>query len=121
MRRQRPSDKKKIPEWEEICATACAVHNMHLKATGLKARAYARTHRVAATTGLCIYHNYSQVGAYWSSWYELFRKSDECASFLGLSAPDGDRCLGVFVIGTTEKLDKIRGSRQPIESVVEWR
>lgn len=62
-----------------------------------------------------------QVGACWSSWYATFREADECVRFLGLSPADGDRCLGVFVIGATEKLGKIRATRQPIETVVEWR
>ena len=97
LRRQRPSDKKRIPEWEELCACACTVQNMHLKATSLG------------------------VGAYWSSWYEVFRTTEECVRFLGLSPAEGDLCIGVFVIGECIKLDQIRGVRQPLDSVVEWR
>jgi len=100
MRRQRPSDKKQIPEWEEMAATACAVHNMHLLATSL------------------------QLGAYWSSWYELYRKSDECVSFLGLSPAEGDLCMGVFVVGACDKVEQIqrmRAARLPAAEIADWR
>ena len=96
LHRQRPSEKKRIPEWEELCACACAVQNMHLMATALG------------------------VGAYWSSWYELYRESDECGRFLGCSPAEGDTCLGVFVVGECTKLHQIRGARQPLENVVRW-
>lgn len=97
LHRQRPSDKKRIPEWEEVCACACAVQNMHLKAVSLR------------------------IAAYWSSWYDLFRKSDECLRFLGLSPSDGDLCLGIFVLGSSTKLGQIRGKRQALTNVVDWR
>ena len=77
-RRQRPSEKKRIPEWEETAAVACAVQNMHLLATSL------------------------QLGAYWSSWYELFRTSPECVRFLGLEPEQGDVCMGVLCVGAME-------------------
>ena len=58
LHRQRPGAKKRIPHWEEVCAVACAVHNLHLVATA------------------------ARVGAYWSSWYTDFRESAECVRFI---------------------------------------
>jgi nitroreductase len=41
VRRQRPVEgKKQFPPWEETCAVACAVQNMHLLATTLRVGAY---------------------------------------------------------------------------------
>ena len=34
MKRQAKPNKR-LPEWEEICAVACAVQNMHLMATSM--------------------------------------------------------------------------------------
>merc|ERR1740123_2583874 len=62
MRRQRPGGKKMVPEHEEICSVACAVHNMHLLATAM---------------GLA---------SYWSSWFDHFVASPEGVAFQGLSA-----------------------------------
>ena len=60
---------EKVPEWEEIAATACAVQNMWLTCT-----AYG-------------------IGCYWSS-PEAALKG---AEFLGLK--EGQRCLGFFFMG----------------------
>ena len=65
-RQSRPE--KLMPLWEEIAAVACAVQNMHLMATSLG------------------------VGAYWSSWHDLARDSNEMLEFLGLDHTKGDRC-----------------------------
>jgi len=97
VRRQRPeAGKKQHPEWEETCAVACAVQNMHLLATSL------------------------QVGAYWSSWYAHYRASDECVRDLGLDPAAGDRCLGVFVLGEQEPNLSNRASRLPLEQIATW-
>ena len=97
VRRQRPeAGKKQHPEWEETCAVACAVQNMHLLATSLK------------------------VGAYWSSWYAHYRASDECVRDLGLDPAAGDRCLGVFVLGEQEPNLSNRAARLPLEEIAKW-
>lgn len=62
---------EKIAEWEEMCAVACAVHNMHLTATA--------------------YH----IGAYWST--GSMSTHAETKTFLGLT--EKDKCLGMFFIG----------------------
>merc|ERR1719235_103457 len=75
MRRQAGS--KRMPEWEEAAATACAVQNMHVQAT--------------AFPGL---------GCYWSSWHGAFRDSDEMKRFLEMDAED--KCMGFFVVAACE-------------------
>jgi nitroreductase len=59
----------KLPAWEEIAATACAIQNMALTAQSLN------------------------VGTYWSS-PTLIQKLD---SFLGLS--ENEKCYGLFYMG----------------------
>lgn len=100
VKRQRPVEgKKQFEEWEETCAVACAVQNMHLMATSLK------------------------VGAYWSSWYKHYCASDEIVKecFDGLDAAQGDRCLGVFVIGERKPELAIRATRLPTEEIATWK
>ena len=55
MKRQAKPNKR-LPEWEEICAVACAVQNMHLMATSM-----------------------NHIGAFWSShtWCKSARDSME--------------------------------------------
>jgi len=67
----------KLPEWEEICAVACAVQNMHLMATAM-----------------------GDVGGFWSShtWCRHARDSGAMRKHLKLSN-DGDRVFGAFCIG----------------------
>lgn len=65
-------EKERVPEWEEIAATACAVQNMWLTATA---------------------HN---LGAYWSS--PSFIK--DIGPFFNLK--EGERCLGFFYMGYHE-------------------
>ncbi|KQS31205.1 nitroreductase [Dyadobacter sp. Leaf189] len=60
---------EKLPEWEEVASTACAVQNMWLTA------------------------NAYGLGSYWSSPGVL----KELGEFLGL--PDNQKCLGLFFIG----------------------
>jgi len=65
-----------LPEWEEICAVAMSVQNLHLT--------------VSAMPG---------VGGFWSShtWCKRARDSKEMADYLGLE--EGGRHLGAFLVG----------------------
>lgn len=95
MRRQAGS--KRMPEWEEAAATACAVQNMHLQA--------------CAQPGLA---------CYWSSWHEAARASDEMREFLGMGAED--KCLGFFMVAACEPSLKDSRTRRPEAHLsVEWR
>jgi len=90
MRRQA---KGKIPEVEEIEATACAVQNMHL---------------TAAAAGL---------GAFWSSPPLVY--TEAMRDWLGIG-PD-DRCLGLFYLGWPKKDAPLPdGRRGPVAEKVEW-
>jgi nitroreductase len=60
---------EKVPEWEEVAATACAVQNMWLTATA------------------------NGIGAYWSSPAE----TESLRSFLGLQ--ENQKCVGFFYMG----------------------
>lgn len=62
----RQAGSKRMPEWEEAAATACAVQNMHIQAS--------------AHAGLA---------CYWSSWFGTFRDSDDMRDFLGIGADKG--------------------------------
>ena len=84
-------DLEKLPEWEEISATASAVQNLWLAATA---------------EGL--------VG-YWSSPGAMTRGAED---FLKLA--DGERCLGLFYLGYP-KLDPAPITRPSVEAKVEWR
>jgi nitroreductase len=95
MRRQAGS--KRISEWEEAAATACAVQNMHLQAS--------------TDPGLA---------CYWSSWHDAARESDEMRHFLGMATED--RCMGFFVVAACDPTLKSRRTRQPGTHLsVEWR
>ncbi len=83
----------KIPEIEEICATAMAVQNMWLTAHAM---------------GL---------GAYWSTGHLAFK--DETRAYLGF--PDGAKSLGFFYLGK-KAVDNPQGRRlSPIQDKVAWR
>ncbi|GMF20279.1 unnamed protein product [Phytophthora lilii] len=91
MKRQKSG---KIPEWEEMCAVACAVQNMHLTATA---------------------HG---VGAYWSSGPPI-TMSQEMKDHLKLG--EEDKCLGLFYVGVVKEGAKIpKGARKPIDEKVTW-
>lgn len=95
MRRQAGS--KRMPEWEEAAATACAVQNMHIQA--------------CAQAGLA---------CYWSSWHEAARDSEEMREFLGMGAED--KCLGFFMVAACEPSLKDSRTRRPEAHLsVEWR
>jgi nitroreductase len=69
---QRDSENK-LPEWEEIAATAMAVQNMYLTCTA------------------------NQIGCYWSS-PGLLKYMNEFATL-----KEGERCLGLFYMGYYDK------------------
>mmetsp|Transcript_96220 Transcript_96220/g.310667 ORF Transcript_96220/g.310667 Transcript_96220/m.310667 type:complete len:272 (-) Transcript_96220:64-879(-) len=95
MLRQAQPDKR-LPEWEEIAAVACAVQNLHLVATSL---------------GLA---------GYWSSWNVVGRDSEAMAKLLGISKEAGDRCLGFFVLGSSDIVGKVRSGRGPVAEKTRW-
>jgi nitroreductase len=98
VRRQRPGEgKRRYPEHEEISAVACAVQNMHILATSMR------------------------IASYWSSWFDLFTESPEGVALHGLDAALGDRWIGVFCIGQSDKMDSYRATRRPVTAVAEWR
>ena len=81
---------KMMPEWEEVAAVSCAVQNLHLMATSLG------------------------VAGYWSSGGPI--DEPRVVSHLGLSPTDGDRCLGLFHLGSAsvEKVAAYRAKRGDI-------
>lgn len=95
MRRQ--AGEKRMEEWEEAAAVACAVQNMHIQA--------------CANPG---------IAAYWSSWHSAFRDSDEMRTFLGIGPED--RCLGMLVVAACDpdlKDQRVRDPGRHMSS--EWR
>jgi len=95
MLRQAQPDKR-LPEWEELGAVACAVQNLHLVATAL---------------GLA---------GYWSSWNIVGRDSEAMAKLLDISKEAGDRCLGFFVLGSSDLVGKVRSGRGPVAQKTRW-
>jgi len=69
-----------LPEWEEICAVASSVQNMHLALTSIPG-----------------------AGGFWSShtWCRAARDSAEMRKFMGLSDPE-DRVFGAFIMGKVD-------------------
>lgn len=67
-----------VPEWEELAAVSCAVHNMHLTCT-----AY-------------------DIGCYWSS----PKSAIEGKSFFDLK--EGESCLGLFYMGYHDATEVVR-------------
>ena len=95
MRRQAGS--KRLPEWEEAAATACAVQNMLLQAS--------------AHEGLA---------CYWSSWHDAARDSAAMRTFLGMG--DEDRCLGLVIVAACAPgLKDSRRRQAETHLSVEWR
>ncbi len=82
--------KERVPEWEEVAATAMAVQNMWLTCTE------------------------AGVGCYWSS-PALINYMDE---FFDLE--EGERCLGFLYVGNYEQPEALVGKRNPIEDKVVW-
>jgi len=79
---------KLLPEWEEICATACSVQNIHLALTALPGW-----------------------GGYWSShtWCNQARDSLQFKEYLGLESDD--RVFGAFMLGKVAPGKTFRSSR----------
>jgi nitroreductase len=94
MRRQAGS--KRIPEWEEAAATACAVQNMHLQASAEPCLA-----------------------CYWSSWHDAVRDSANMRDFLGMDPED--QCFGFFIVATCEPSVDDKRRRKETHLSVEWR
>jgi len=88
--------KRTNPLWEEKCAVATSIQNASLMATSLK------------------------VACYWSSWYEPFRESEEFVDSLGLDFKAGDRCLGVFCLGHSDKFGKLKAKRNGFDAKVTY-
>ncbi len=80
----------KLPEMEEVAATACAVQNMWLTAT-----AYG-------------------IGCYWGTGGPTY--NEEAKSFFGLETDD--KLMGFLYLGIPEKW--IEGRREPIQDKVTW-
>jgi hypothetical protein len=59
------------------------------------------------------------LAGYWSSWQAVARDAPEMHAFLGLAGRQ--QCLGVFVLGRSDRADGYRGSREPVEERVSWR
>ena len=81
---------ERLPEWEEIAATAMAVQNMWLS---------------------CTAHG---IGSYWSSPGSVVR-AEAARQFLHLR--EGERCLGLFYMGH-HHLPDLPGTRQPINEKI---
>ena len=101
MKRQHPDeDGNRMPEWEEICAVAMSVQNMHLMATAM-----------------------GDIAGFWSShtWCKRARDSAEMRTFLSLDC-DEDRVFGAFVLGRYDSNKKqFRSNRKPIMEKVQIR
>lgn len=82
--------KERVPEWEEIAATAMAVQNMWLT---------------------CAAH---KIGCYWSS-PNLINYIGE---FFELQ--EGERCLGLFYLGNYEQDEELASKRDSIDDKVQW-
>jgi len=89
---------KLLPEWEEICATACSVQNIHLALTGLPGW-----------------------GGFWSShtWCKHARDSKEFKEYLGLESED--RVFGAFILGKVAPGKKFKSTRGKWEDKITWR
>ena len=101
MKRQHPDeDGNRMPEWEEICAVAMSVQNMHLMATAI-----------------------GDIAGFWSShtWCKRARDSGEMRKFLNLDC-DEDRVFGAFLLGRYDSNKKqFRSTRKPIMEKVHIR
>lgn len=82
--------KERIPEWEEVAATAMAVQNMWLTAHELK------------------------IGAYWSS-PGLIKHMD-----LFFDLAEGETCLGFFYLGKYDGILEEGSRNSSIEEKTEW-
>jgi len=101
MRRQTSPVSKRLPEWEEAAAVACAVHNMHLQQCA----------------------RFPHLACYWSSWHDAARDSDDMKTFLDMGAED--KCMGFFVVAQAKpsflRQTRDRRKRDPSIMQTEWR
>lgn len=87
---------KPMPEWEEISSVAIAVQNMHLVATA------------------------AGVAGYWSSggWNKALA-SAPIRELLGITG-EGDRCLGLFHLGQSDRISRYRRTPGKWAEKVVW-
>ena len=83
-------ESNRVPEWEEIAATAMAVQNIWIS---------------------CVNSN---IGGYWST----PKYATQLKSYLKLAI--NERCLGIFYIGVYKTVQKRILNRKDIESDIEW-
>ena len=98
MKRQ-AQEGKRLPEWEEICAVAASVQNLHLALTSI-----------------------SDLGGFWSSlnWCRSWRDSAAMREFCGLEDEE-DRVFGCMVIGRVDSDKSFRGHRGDVGEKVIWK
>ena len=98
MKRQALKDQR-LPEWEEICATAASVQNLHLALTSVP-----------------------DLGGFWSShtWCRSFRDSAAMREFCGLEDEE-DRVFGCMVIGRVDSDKSFKGHRRDLSEKVIWK
>jgi nitroreductase len=89
----RRDSQERVPELEEIMATACAVQNIYIALTALE-----------------------ETGGYWSTGKHFL--GEDILSFLGLEGKD--RCLGFFLLGKVNQ-KRTRSHRPSYEQFVQWR
>ena len=96
---RQPLEEKRLPEWEEICATASSVQNLHLAVTSIPG-----------------------LGGFWSShtWCRSFRDSAAMREFCKLKDED-DRVFGCFVLGRVDSDKSFKGHRRDISEKVTWK
>ena len=82
--------KERVPEWEEIAATAMAVQNIWLACAG------------------------SQIGGYWSTPDYVAELND----YLKLN--QNERCLGLFYLGRFDELTPRQTDRNDIHDHIDW-
>jgi len=91
--------KSPLPEWEEICALATSVQNIHLALTSIP-----------------------NSGGFWSShtWCRKARDSQEMRDFLGLRDTE-DRVFGAFILGKVEgDMNRFKSNRGELKDKVQW-
>eukprot|EP00392_Amoebophrya_sp_AT5.2_P001840 g1845.t1 len=91
------SEKKRMQEWEEAAATACAVQNMYVQTT-----------------------RFPDLACYWSSWHAAFRDSAEMRELLGMG--EEDKCFGFFMVASCKAgLPDKRRRKAETHMNAEWR
>lgn len=83
-------DTYKVPEWEELAATAMAVQNMWLMCTALN------------------------IGGYWSSPLNIISNMDEFTPM-----EEGEKCVGIFYMGKLDT-PLMEGVRKPVQEKIRY-